>query len=71
MENVNKKLSNLPKLIRRIARIWSILCFGFFVFMAIMEILFPHGGAGWRPRDVVLAAFMPVGFFFRDGSGMA
>lgn len=71
MENVNKKLSNLPKLIRRIARIWSILCFGFFVFMAIMEILFPHGEAGWRPRDVVLAAFMPVGFFFRDGSGMA
>ncbi len=63
MESVNKKPRNLPSLIRRIARIWSILCFGFFVFMAVMEILFPHGGVGWRPRDIVLAAFMPVGVF--------
>ncbi|MCK5054589.1 MAG: hypothetical protein KAR65_09930 [Anaerolineales bacterium] len=63
MESVNKQTINLPSLIRRIARIWSILCFGFFVFIIIMEILFPHGGEGWRPRDVVLAAFIPVGVF--------
>ncbi len=78
MENVNKKSGNLPSLIRRIARIWSILCFAFFVFIIIMEILFPHGGEGWRPRDVALAAFIPVGVFLgmalawrREGLGGA
>ena len=78
MESVNKNPRNLPSLIRRIARIWSIVCFGFFVFIIIMEILFPHGGEGWRPRDVVLAVFMPVGVFLgmalawrREGLGGA
>ena len=63
MENVNESPRNLPSLIRRIARIWSIVCFGFFVFIIIMEILYPHGGEGWRPRDMVLAAFIPIGVF--------
>ncbi len=71
MESVNKQTRNLPSLIQRIARIWSILCFGFFVFIIIMEILFPHSREGWRPRDVVLAAFIPVGVFFKHGIGMA
>lgn len=63
MDNVNESPRNLPSLIRRIARIWSIVCFGFFVFIIIMEILYPHGGEGWRPRDMVLAAFIPIGVF--------
>ena len=63
MESVNKETRNLPLLVRRIARIWSFLCFGFFVFIIIMEILIPHGGEGWRPRDIALAAFIPVGVF--------
>jgi len=63
MESVNEKQPNLALLIRRIARIWSLLCFGFFVFIIIMEIVYPHGGEGWRPRDLVLAAFIPVGVF--------
>ncbi|TEU01455.1 MAG: hypothetical protein E3J30_00580 [Anaerolineales bacterium] len=78
MENVNESPRNLPSLIRRIARIWSIVCFGFFVFIIIMEILYPHGGEGWRPRDMVLAAFIPIGVFLgmalawrREGLGGA
>ena len=63
MESVNRKPRNFPSLIRRIARIWSIVCFGFFIFIVVMEIIFPHGGEGWRPRDVVLAVFIPVGVF--------
>jgi len=64
MEGVNEKPSRLPSLIRRMARIWSIICFVIFVMIIIMEILFPHGGEGWRPRDLVLAAFIPVGVLF-------
>lgn len=78
MESVNEKPSNLPSLMRRIARILSILFFVFFVFIIIMEILYPHGGEGWRPRDLVLAAFIPVGVFLgmalawrREGLGGA
>ena len=67
MESVHENPSNLASLIRRIARIWSLLCFGFFVLIIIMEILFPHGGEGWHPRDLVLAAFIPVRSLYHAG----
>jgi hypothetical protein len=63
MESAHEEQSHLPSLIQRIARAWSIACFVIFVLIIIMEIVFPHGGEGWRPRDLVLAAFLPVGVF--------
>lgn len=63
MESAYEEPSHLPSLIKRIARIWSIACFVIFVLIIIMEIVFPHDGEGWRPRDLVLAAFLPVGVF--------
>ncbi len=63
MDRAHEKSSHLPSLIPRIARIWSIACFVIFVLIIIMEIMFPHGGEDWRPRDLVLAAFFPVGVF--------
>ena len=63
MEGVNEKSSHLPSRIRRIARICTILYFAILIGIIILEILNPHGGAGWRPRDLVLAAFIPIGAF--------
>lgn len=63
MDGVPKNTSNVPSRIRGVARIWSILYFAALVLIIIIELRSPHGGEGWRPRDIVLAVFIPVGVF--------
>jgi hypothetical protein len=50
-------------LIRRIARIWSILSIAFFLVMLVGEVLFPHADATFSTRDLIAFQFFPIGTF--------
>ena len=57
------RLSRLSRIIRWIARGWTIATVGFVLLIFIGEILFPSAEASFRLRDVILIVFFPIGTF--------
>ncbi|NIN68678.1 MAG: hypothetical protein GTO63_29025 [Anaerolineae bacterium] len=63
MNDQTARLSRLTRIIRWIARGWTIASIGFVLLILIGEILFPHTEASFRLRDVILFVFFPIGTF--------
>lgn len=51
------------RIIRWIARGWTIASIGLVLLIFLGEILFPHAEASFRLRDVILFTFFPIGTF--------
>jgi hypothetical protein len=63
MNPSSSRLNLAVRIIRWIARGWSIASIGLIVLIFLGEILFPHAEASFRLRDVILFAFFPIGTF--------
>jgi hypothetical protein len=63
MNDQTTRLSRLTRIIRWIARGWTIASIGFVLLIFIGEILFPHAEGSFRLRDVILFVFFPIGTF--------
>lgn len=51
----------LPRLLRRIARISSLLSIGFLFLIVAGEILFPHAAGPFTNREILPMLFFPIG----------
>jgi hypothetical protein len=61
MKNSTAKVDTATRVIRWIARIWSIASIGFVLLILVGEFLFPHAPASFAFRDLVLLFFFPFG----------
>jgi hypothetical protein len=63
MDDQEERRRNQISVIRRIARIWSIVSIAFFLIMLVGEVLLPHAEATFSTRDLIAFLFFPIGTF--------